>query len=556
LRLGEINAQRYNWPPNWCPIERFKRDRRSLNVFDRFRLLFPLFVVHRFPADFVGSSLCWRGTVVWERAGQRFETIEHANMACRELRSDDAGRRIFAVSIKRDARLAMSLHANGAVQLRRAIEYGLMLAGMSAVILLLVRINPRRLRLPAVLIGFSLLVVVVVDINFIGGFRPLDDADDGLTYEGFARVMVHHVLAGNVVETLKGVEPVYYFTPGFRYFRTIERLLFGDTYLGYLSVILAFPFIVLALFRRFLPERWALVLILAFVATPVGALFGSSFLYYASWAARGFADPFAFALLFAGFLLIIPKPAEVDDPRTLPAFIGAVMLAAATFCRPNLLLASGMMVACAALLAIMQRRFDRTAALAGGFATLAVSPLHNYLFGNSTVLFSNNVNQPQTLLMSPLDYLKAAGEMLRLEFTGPHVVGAVQQLGRWLTGPTEILALVPVHAAAVVALVRVGVFGSRFDPWLRLVALATLLQHGIGICYVNNVRYNLGTWLLTALVAAVWLHAEGLPLFDRAWPGLRERWMRAAWLQWLADRLRRIERALGGSAVNGKASAH
>ena len=116
--------------------------------------------------------------------------------------------------------------------------------------------------------------------------------------------------------------------------------------------------------------------------------------------------------------------------------------------------------------------------------------------------------------MPPLDYARAALELLTLDFAGDHVKRAVAQLARWLSGPQEWLLTVPLHALGVAALVRVGLFGSRFDPWLRLIALATLLQHGIGISYINFVRYNLGTWLLTLLVAAAWLQGEGL-----AWVG-------------------------------------
>jgi len=172
----------------------------------------------------------------------------------------------------------------------------------------------------------------------------------------------------------------------------------------------------------------------------------------------------------------------------------------------------------------MERQWGRAVAVVAGFATLALSPLHNYVFGNALVLFSDNVNQPTTLLMSPLDYAKALVELVRLDFAGGHVKAAAVQLGRWLSGPQEWLVLVPIHALAVAALVRVGVFGTRYEPWLRVVALATLLQHGIGVCYVNFARYNLGTWLLTLMVAAVWLDREGLGLLCRGFPGLCEAW--------------------------------
>ncbi len=540
LRLGDINRITYNWPQDRCQVKRFERDHHSLNIFDRFRLTFPLFLAYRFPAAFAGSDLCWRGTMLWPRTGEHFDVVDHTGMTCRPLKPDDIGRTIYAVSIKRGERLAMHLRANESVELRRVLEDALLLFGVMAMVFLLVKIDARRLRLPAAFIGLTLLVTIVVDINFIGGLRPLDDGDDGIVYEGFARQMAHQVLAGDIVATLKGEEAVYYFAPGLRYFRAIERFAFGDTYLGYLSVMLALPFLVLALFRRFVRERWALILSLAFVATPLGVLFGSSLLNYIVWAARGFPSPLAFFFLFSGFLLIIPKPAEADEQRKLSAFTGGMLLAAATFCRPNLVMASGMMVLGAALMAFKQRHFGRIASLLGGFATLLVSPLHNYLFAHSIVPFSDNVNQPRTLLMSPLDHLKAVGELAHLNFKGPHIVGAVHQLAAWLSGPSELLVMIPVHAAAVATLIRIGLFGRRFDPWLRVVALATLLQHGIGVCYNNATRYNMGTWLLTTLVAAAWLQQEGLPVFDRRWPGLRQGWLQAMKLSGLASWIERL----------------
>ena len=185
---------------------------------------------------------------------------------------------------------------------------------MIGVVLLLVRIEPRRLALPAVLIALTLVLIVFIDAQFIGGFRPLDSGDDGLTYEGYARRIVRHLLSGDFAAALRGEEYVYFFAPGMRYVRAARAVLFGDTFLGYLSMILAFPLIVHALFARFLTPRWALVIVLLFVATPLGALFGSSLFYYVVWASRGFADPLAFILLFAAIVLMVP-PAKRRTAR-------------------------------------------------------------------------------------------------------------------------------------------------------------------------------------------------------------------------------------------------
>ena len=94
-------------------------------------------------------------------------------------------------------------------------------------------------------------------------------------------------------------------------------------------------------------------------------------------------------------------------------------------------------------------------------------------------------------------------------------------------------------------------FGSRFDPWLRLIALATLLQHGIGVSYINFVRYSLGTWLLTFLVAAAWLQGEGLALLGKAMPGLETTWQNNALVKRLANGIDDLAGMLGVQDTRG-----
>src|SRR5262249_13049109 len=155
-----INELAYAWPDGSSDITRFARDRRSLNLFDRYRITLPLFVVYRFPATFVGSKLCWRGTVLWETGRDRFDELTSTDTRCREITADDIGRRIFGISIRSDGHLAMSLQATRTILLHRALEWGLTLGGVIGVLLLLVRIEPRRLVLPVTLIALTLLVIV------------------------------------------------------------------------------------------------------------------------------------------------------------------------------------------------------------------------------------------------------------------------------------------------------------------------------------------------------------------------------------------------------------
>ena len=517
LRLGFINDHRYNWPDDTGDIERFERDRRSVNLLHRYRVTFPLFVMFRFPAAFVGSTLCWHGSVLWQEADDAFTL--GAERACRMLMPEDAGRRIVALSIRRDVQLAMTLHPSATIRFRRCIEQGAMIGGVLAILMLLIRLDMRRLAVPAMLVGLALTVTVFVDASFIGGFRPLDGGDDGIDLRRLWQRYLAPSAGRRIRPALIGDEPAYYFTPGFRYVRALELAVFGDTFLLYLSAVLLLGVLAFLLFRRFLSARWTVVMGFGFVATPIGALFGSSLFEYVNCAARGFADPFAFVLLIGGLLLVLPSHGGGNAPGRWRIFAAGLLLAAATFCRPNLVLAAGgAVVGAAAIWVRTTGRRDRAAALAAGFSALALAPLHNLIFGHAFVLFSDNVNQPQTLLMSPFDYARAAAELVTFNFSGPHLAGAVAQIGRWLSGPEHLLATAPINAAAIAVLVRVGIFGTRFDPWLRVVALATLLQHGIGVSYVDYQRYTLGTWFLTSLVTAAWFEREGAALLAQAFP--------------------------------------
>jgi hypothetical protein len=149
--------------------------------------------------------------------------------------------------------------------------------------------------------------------------------------------------------------------------------------------------------------------------------------------------------------------------------------------------------------------------------------LHNWVFGHSFVPFSSNVVLPETMRMLPLDYLTALGELVRLNFAGEYLIRAIRQLADWLSGGSELRIMIPLHAAAIVILLRVALFGGRFGLWLRLTALATLTQHGIGLCYVMYARYHFVTWLLTCLIVLVWAEREAVPALDRFAPRWHER---------------------------------
>jgi hypothetical protein len=284
LRLGFINQMNYNWYTRAPDVHRLDRDRRFFMGWHRWHLAMPWFEMIRLPAAFVGGQLCWRGELMWEGEGERFSVWP--GEGCRTIEPADAGRRVFGIAIKPDT-LAMHLTPPWRVWLLQIVYLGMVLAAIVGLIAVLVRYEPRRTILAFILIALAIVVIAIDDVSFLGGVRPFDGGDDGLFYDHVGRVILQHLLTGDIIGALEGGEKVFYYGgPGLRYFRAVEHVIFGESYLGYLTLVLLFPFVILSLFRRFLPQSWSLASTFAFIAVPVGVLFGTSFVLHCRYASR------------------------------------------------------------------------------------------------------------------------------------------------------------------------------------------------------------------------------------------------------------------------------
>src|SRR5262249_41500860 len=396
LRTGFVNELRYNWTSDH-DMTRVTRDRRFWMGWHRWHLAMPWFEMIRLPAEYIGGEFCWRGFVMWEGENQ-FSAVMPGD-GCRGVQPADIGKRIFGIGIKPDT-LAMHLTAPLSVRLAGFARGILLLAAAASLILILVRIRAKRAIVPDIIIALSVLVIVADDASFLGGLRPFDGGDDGLFYDGVGRLILQKLLSGDFFAALEGGEKVFYYGgPGLRYFRALEHIVFGESYLGYLSIILLFPFLVYGLFRRFLPERWSLVLILLFVAIPVGIAFGTSFVQYEQWASRGFADPMAYILFIAGALLIVGH--HVGDAGSVRAFFGALIYAVGICMKHFVVRAAAVFLGGAGLAALYSRQWPRLVGMCISFLPVFSMALHNWAYGHVFVLFSDNSAHPYVLVMPP-----------------------------------------------------------------------------------------------------------------------------------------------------------
>jgi hypothetical protein len=145
------------------------------------------------------------------------------------------------------------------------------------------------------------------------------------------------------------------------------------------------------------------------------------------------------------------------------------------------------------------------------------------------------------LVMRPAAYATALRELITLNFSGGYLVRALLQIPRWLSGPADSYATVPVNAGGVAVLLYVLVRGRGLDPWLRLIAAAALAQHAVALFYVATPRYHYLSWFLTLLVVVAWLHERGVDWLSRRYPNFCKRIAAAPFSLGLASGLSRLE---------------
>jgi hypothetical protein len=547
LRLGFTNEHRYNWYTAYPDVHRADRERGAFMGLRRWHLAMPWYEMIRVPAAYVGGELCWSGTVMWEGEGERFAPL--TGNSCRTIEPADANRRIFGIAIRPDT-LSMHLNPPLGVSLLNFARGLVVLAAAFGLIATLVRCNPRRTILPFALIGLAAVVIMADDASFLGGLRPFDGGDDGLFYDGVGRVILQKLLVGDFYGALEGGEKVFYYGgPGMRYFRAFEHIFFGESYLGYLSIILLFPFLAYSLFRRFLPDRWSLALILLFIAVPIGVLFGTTFVQYEKWASRGFADPMAYILFIAGLLTLVNANWASSGGFTA-GFLGALLLALAIFMKPIVAPAAAVLLGGAGVAALYCRQWARVAGLCIGVLPVFSMALHNWVYGHVFVLFSTNSDHPAVLVMPPSAYIAALHELMQLDLGGEHLARLGVNLMSWLTGPSElawfaplVVVLMALHAASVAIVVYVTIWGRRFDPWLQLIGASALAQHVVALFYNAAVaRYHFLTWFLTMLVVMGWLQQVGIELVKRRYPVMSSRFAVHPWSRRLASGLNRLQK--------------
>lgn len=477
----------------------------------------PFYAVYELTPSSVGSALAWTGQVFWEREDGRFEEIVHRDMASRRLEPGDAGKRVFAVFFPKRGPFHFRFEPSLRLRLAAWLERVAALSG--ALVILFVLVRPRWAswsRATALLaVGYVVMAgfLAVSAGKYLGGtYPPHGGGDDGLVHDGWGHTMALLAGSGDVIGALRGLEDVYWFTPGTRYLRMVEKVLFGDTNLLFTLIVALAPLVVFRLVRVVAGTRWAWAAAATFCVLPAGNL---SFVQYLANAKLGYGEAAA-GLLFIGALPVVLSrlPRSSGDPASASLAAAGLALAGSMFIRPNFALAVVWLAIYFTWVSWRHRAFRPLAAFGAGMSVALWMPFHNWYYGDAFYLIASSATQ-FSLPVTPGHYARAAVDLLRANFDSDVVQVVRRQLQGWLWSPGFVIrpevALFAwtLHLVKLLALITAGwtvvrwAIGRRPETpaALSVVAVTALLAHlPMLFAVMTHYRYAMLAWDLSLVV--------------------------------------------------------
>jgi hypothetical protein len=506
FRGGFVNDLRYN----------FWNGELSRNVL-------PFYVMYELSQASVGSRLAWAGQAFWERADGGFDEVVHPEVTARAIEPDDSGRRVYAAFFpQRDGDRTFRLELAPALQYAGWFMAVLTIVSVVAIIGVIVRCRWVPTLRALTLFGVAYLLVVSAGGASLGrSYPPHRGGDDGLFYESVGRGMALLAGRGEIVKAMEGAEPVYWFTPGTRYFRMFEKLIFGETNLLYGVLIASVPVAVFMLCRQFLSLRTVWPIAGVFLLMPVGNL---SFLQYIANGSLGYSEALGCGLFLAGLALLIhTQPAWGGTSRNLwLALAAGGTLAASMIVRPNFALSVAWCGAASAWSS--RRRGDGWAIvpLGCGLALALWMPFHNWFYGGEFHLIART--EGLWLALGVGDYAVAARDAITGQTYSPTAIRVSQQLTSWLGGPAFVDRrwLMPLawamHALKLLAFAvslwvaaRWMLGRAALRAPVGVMAVAALLAH-VPMLFIWETpsRYAMLAWDLCLLVLVVHAGSDAL----------------------------------------------
>lgn len=473
FRGGFVNDLKYNW-----------YDQKS----DVTRDNMPYWVMYRFSENAVGKDLCWRGHLAWIKPQEPVDFIYHADKACKSV---TPGLVVYGSDIVPETSLSMTFFKT-TFQSLLIVFQGILVFTIATLLIKELKVNSFLLCLGFVCV--SLTIISTTSPILLSELPIFAGGMDGRTHDGFSRLMLEALKAGNLSDVFQGGSSVFYYMPGMRYLRLIDHVVFGESlYLG-LIIVLVLPYIFYRLFRLIIPPVWCVPIFTLFYLTLILRSLGLSYGRYIENYLAGFPGTLAYGFFVAALVLggLLYQQKKEAKPNLLTPLVLGFCLFISVFLRPNLAPGAGVFLLGLCGLFIRTANLKSIWVLSLGFAPILFVPFHNWFYGGVFVPFTSaatasvNLHAPPSLWMNALMGDDEAGQTI------------LTQLSLWSKG------FHPLHLGLFACVIG-GIFYSRIHSYVRLIALIALAQHSVLLVFTAHSRYAWLAWLLSAFVSLAFL---------------------------------------------------
>ena len=453
----------------------------------------PYFIYFEVPDSLIEKKLCWKGSLFFKSViTNEFIQTQNTEYNCSYILKKLDSLEFFAVSEGQKDDLKIKFN----------YEYKLITNLIKLLLIFVIFYIFLNLEKKTFILSFfysitSYPLILYISPDLIYGLSIFSGGNDGITYMSYANQLFLHFYNLNFYEFFRGMESVFYYPSSLRYFWVFNKLLFSDTFFGYLIIVFLYPIILYYLIINFVSKKMTILIILIFILTRLFEGYAFSLIVMIDHVNNGDAEPLAilcFLIPLTLFFKYINQP--VLKQNYLIFLIIGFLLFFSISLRPNYLPSAIILIIIIVLFEIVNtKKIKSSFFLIFGFSFILLIPLHNLYFGNEYILLSSGSNHNTH---APLNlWYNFFYDTLIFDFDAANHKNVIKQFNRWIK-------IDQFHYAFSFILTLVAFFYKK-NKFIIILSLICLSQHLVLLIYEPEGRYSYFAWMLNILILIYYL---------------------------------------------------
>ncbi|MBX9704086.1 MAG: hypothetical protein K2X39_08020 [Silvanigrellaceae bacterium] len=466
---------------------------------------FPFYVFYEWDKSALGGQLCisGEGVVAYSESHKSIvsKTLYSEKPYCQKILNSDLGKKYWIGVFPKKNSFHVWFEPSATLYWINALYQGMIWC--LAIVILLLSLS-KHLYLGLSVSMISLLLVLMASLssklnNLLGvaylSYHVYEGGDDPLTFEGMGLYIANALSHFQYYDALKSSESIYYYQPGYRYFKALFRIFFGartfEFFLSFYLFMIAILKILKLIFNlKNIFHIFGLLCSLGLIYFAKGKTITD---FYEQYAFEGTAESLGCPLFLFGIYLLLSqiKVKEISKTRI---FWGALLLTQSVIIRPNFLFGWFFCLLILFFILLKDKQFSSLIYLSLGSLPILLPMLHNYYFGNQFFIFTSSSTIPQNLHLQPNIYISFIKNLLTFQFNGEEYQLIQNMIDRWMFGKK-------LNYVCVALVCLMPFFSKNFIPkkglYLSLIAIGLYIP---SLFYLNYFRLTYLSWIITYIL--------------------------------------------------------